>query len=287
MKRVLLFVLALAPFALSAQHFEAGIMLGGSTYQGDISPSTSAWSTNDVHAALGVFGRYNFNPYVSARLNFAYGKLSASDADANAENRRLRNLSFESSLIEFGLIGEINLLGYDPEGLTRRFSPYLFGGVSVFRFNPETNYQGQLVELQPLGTEGQGMEGFGEKYNLTQIAIPFGAGLKFAINERLNLGMEVGFRRTFTDYIDDVSGTYVSFEELLRGNGELAAILSNRSGELQEPSDTPIDVETGSFRGNPDNDDWYAIAGITISYNFYRGNGLGRKGKKDFGCPTF
>lgn len=289
MRLVFMIIIALLPFGLFAQKsYEAGLMFGGSSYQGDLSPRAVELSTSGIHPSLGVFFRYNINRYLSAKANFSYGKISGDDADANEEGRRQRNLSFQSNLIEFGITGELNIFGFQSEGLRRRYSPYLFGGIAVFRFNPEANYNGELVELQPLGTEGQGMEGFAEPYKLTQVAIPMGVGMKFAINERLNIGAEIGFRKTFTDYLDDVSGTYVSASELAAGNGTLAAALGNRTGELEgRPIDDPLIVETGTKRGNPGEDDWYTMAGLTVSYTFYPNNGMGRKNKKDFGCPKF
>lgn len=289
MRLVIIIAIALLPFGLFGQSYEAGLMFGGSAYQGDLSPQAVNLSTGKIHPSLDLFFRYNINKYLSAKANISYGRLSGDDAVSKDEGRRSRNLNFESKLFEFGLTGELNIFGFQPEGLQRRYSPYLFGGIAVFRFNPETNYNGQLVELQPLGTEGQGMEGFEEPYKLTQIAVPMGAGMKFAVNERLNIGAEIGFRKTFTDYLDDVSGTYVAFNELLSGNGELAAILADRRGELLEDgSDIPVVVETGTQqRGNPGESDWYAIAGLTISYNFYGRNGLGKNKKNGFGCPKF
>jgi hypothetical protein len=286
MRHLLFFAIILFPLSLTAQQFEVGLLFGVSTYQGDIAPSTNRLDLNDLHPSLGVFGRYNVNRFITARASFSYGKLSGTDAQANDEGRRQRNLSFQSKLYEFGLTGEINIFGYEAEGLQRRFSPYIFGGIAVFHFNPETNYQGQLVELQPLGTEGQGMEGFSEKYKLTQFAIPMGAGVKFAVSEKFNIGLEAGVRKTFTDYLDDISTDYVNYSQLLRGNGELAAALGNRTGEYLGTE--PVDIPTGSQRGNPNVDDWYFIAGVTISYNIFgNSGGLGRRGKDNFGCPKF
>ena len=293
MRRILFIAIAtvVLPFGLFAQSYEAGLMFGGSSYQGDISPETVNLSTGKIHPSLGLFFRYNVNKYLSAKANFSYGTISGDDARSSDEGRRSRNLSFQSNIIEFGITGELNLFGYEPGTLQRRYSPYLFGGVAVFHHNPETNYEGELVELQPLGTEGQGIEGFEEPYKLTQVAIPFGVGMKYAITSRLNIGAEIGFRKTFTDYLDDVSGTYVAYSELLRENGELAAILADRRGELiEDGSDVPVIVETGTqTRGNPDQSDWYTIAGITVSYTFYPKSGLGQnRGKKnDLGCPKF
>jgi uncharacterized protein DUF6089 len=291
MKRILFIVIALLPIGLVAQSYEAGLMFGGSAYQGDISPDAVNLSTGKIHPSLGLFFRYNANKYLTAKVNFSYGTVSGDDAAANDEGRKARNLSFQSNIYEFGITGELNLFGFEPGCEQNRYSPYLFGGIAVFHFNPETNYNGELVELQPLGTEGQGIDGFDQPYKLTQFAIPMGVGMKYAVSERLNIGAEIGFRKTFTDYLDDVSGTYVAYSELLRENGELSAALGDRRGELiEDGNDIPVVIETGTqIRGNPAETDWYAIAGITISYTFYPRNGLGKNGgkKNDFGCPKF
>lgn len=283
---LLLLPLFLVTLSIQAQNYEVGLLFGASTYSGELTPGTNNLSVGELHPSLGVFVRRNFNRFITMKANLSYGTISGDDANSKDEGRKERNLSFRSRIFELGVTGEFNILGYEAQGLQRRFSPYIFGGVAVFGFNPEANYQGQLVELQPLGTEGQGMENFPDKYKLTQIAIPFGAGVKFAISERLNIGVEVGFRKTFTDYLDDVSGNYVNYNELLRGNGSLAAELGNRTGEYLGTD--PIDLPTGTPRGNASTDDWYLISGVTVSYNIFgQGKGLGRGSKGDFGCPTF
>ncbi len=113
-----------------------------------------------------------------------------------------------------------------------------------------------------------------------------GAGVKVAVGERLNIGLEAGVRKTFTDYLDDISTDYVNYGQLVRGNGDLAAALGNRTGEYLGTD--PVDVPTGTQRGNPNADDWYFIGGVTVSYNIYGNNsGLGRRGKDNLGCPKF
>ena len=286
MKHLMFFVIILFSLSLTAQQFEVGLLFGISTYQGDIGPSSNRLDLNDIHPSFGIFGRYNINRFITAKANFTYAKISATDAQTIDDSRRKRNLSFQSKVYELGLTGEFNILGYEAWGLQKRFSPYLFGGIAVFYHNPETTYQGQLVELQPLGTEGQGMDGFAEKYKLIQFAIPMGVGVKIAISERINIGLEAGTRKTFTDYLDDISTNYVNYNQLLLGNGALAAELGNRTGEYLGTE--PINVTTGTQRGNPDADDWYFIGGVTVSYNIFgNSGGLGGGGKDNFGCPTF
>lgn len=274
------------PIVASAQHLEAGILLGGANYIGDLSNNSSNLYLKETKFAAGAFVRQNFNDLFAVKLGFNWARISGQDA--NVRNDAFihdRNLSFRSSLLEFSLVGDWNILGYQPYALSRPFSPYIFAGIAGTKFNPKARYQGNWEELQPLGTEGQGMEGFDEPYKRFAFAIPFGIGVKYALTDRINLGLELGARPTFTDYLDDVSGDYVSYPELLAGNGQLAANLGNRTGELTENGE-PVIVETGTQRGDNAKKDWYFIAGITVSYNFLD-NGLmgGRKrGKRKAGC---
>lgn len=283
---LLICIVAIFPILLNAQDSEVGLIFGTSGYSGDLTPNTNWLSTGQKHAALGIYFRKDLNRYTALRGTFTYGKISGDDSKSNIEGIQARNLSFQSNLLELSFVGEINPLGTNSTG--RKLLPYLYGGIAVFHFNPEANYNGQLVELQPLGTEGQGMDGFGNPYKLTQISIPLGAGVRYQITERINLGVDVGVRKTFTDYLDDVSGSYVNYNDLLAGNGSLAAALGNRTGELNPEGNVPVVVPTGTQRGNALKDDWYFTAGVTLGYKFstktrnYRGrNPTGR----EFGCP--
>lgn len=288
---ILITVLTLFSTGLSAQRSaELGVVIGASSYYGDLSPENASANTSQYQPSFSFFYRQNLNNTFGFRANFGYGRLSGDDSVSDQVFRQERNFNFNSSVLELGLIGEVNLFGFGPGGNGPRFSPYLFGGVAVFRFNPLTEYQGQTVELQPLGTEGQGIDGFGTPYRLTQISIPFGAGIKYAVNDRINIGLEIGLRKTFTDYLDDVSGAYVPFDVLRSNNGELAAALGNRTGEFLGTE--PVDAEAGTLRGNPDRDDWYMMGGFTITYTIFSDRGGssrvgGRRGGKQFGCPTF
>ncbi|MFK7807767.1 MAG: DUF6089 family protein, partial [Saprospiraceae bacterium] len=178
------------------------------------------------------------------------------DSRSNDAAQQIRNLSFKSNVTEVALTGEFNILGYQPYGLYKPFSPYVFAGIAGFKFNPKTEYQEETVELSSLETEG-------ESYGTFQFAIPVGLGVKYAINDTWNIGLEAGVRYTFTDYMDDVSTVYVSESEL---SGELAVALANRSTGENAP-------QVGDPRGNPDNNDLYFMVGLTISYNFLD-NGL-------------
>ncbi|MCB0636984.1 MAG: hypothetical protein KDC54_10230, partial [Lewinella sp.] len=198
------------------------------------------------------------------------------DAEDGVSNDKDRGLNFRTPITELALTAEWNIfrLG-NPSGL--QFAPYLFAGGSVFRFNPEGRLEDNWVELQPLGTEGQGLPGYDEPYSLTQVAIPVGAGLKFIIKERVTIGLEVGFRKTFTDYLDDVSSRTVNYLDVLSGNGSLAAQLSNPT--IKDP-----EVVDFTYVRGGDSLDAYLFGGVTLSFAFGQGSGVDGRG---IGCPTF
>ena len=231
MKRII-WLLCFLPFGLNAQYFEAGIMVGASNYLGDLSSNSSILYMQETGFAGGVFARYNFHYLGAIKLGVNFASVSGEDANSSDRSIQERNLSFSSSIFEASLTGEFNIPGYEPYNLNNPFSPYLFAGISLFRYNPKAEFQGTTYELQPLGTEGQGITGRPEAYSLYSFAIPMGIGFKYAISDLWNLGLEIGVRKTFTDYIDDVSSTYVSYPELLAANGETSAALGNRTGEF-------------------------------------------------------
>lgn len=272
---------------LCAQHLEVGLLGGASNYLGDLSSNSETVYLTESNLAGGVFMRYNFSHIGAIRLGFNYGNVSGHDQNAKQLDQQQRNLSFTSPIMEVAVIGEYNILGYQPYNLARPFSPYLFAGFGLFNFNPSTIYQGEEVKLQPLGTEGQGSEGRPALYQRTAFTIPMGLGVKYAINDKWNIGLELGARMTATDYLDDVSTIYIDAVALNRTNGPLAAALNNRTGELS--GGEPINFPTGTPRGDDNAKDWYFIAGLTISYNFLDNGLVGsrsrlRRGKK--GCET-
>ncbi len=273
MKKIVLMVIVLLPLTMSAQFLEGGLFLGGSNYMGDLPEGNIEYS--ETNLAGGLFIRYNINDYVSVRGGLNLGQISGSDANADNEAQRARNLSFRSNITEFSVIPEFNILGFNP--YDRIWSPYVFVGLSIYNFNPQAQLDGQWYDLQPLATEGQGQPGRPSLYNLTQLAIPMGFGVKYAITEYWTVGFLASMRYTFTDYLDDISTTYADRQDIIDATGVIAANLANRQGELlgTEPINTP-----GTRRGS-ENRDWYVFSGFTISYNFLDGFG----GSK-YGCPT-
>nr|MBS0038072.1 outer membrane beta-barrel protein [Saprospiraceae bacterium] len=271
---------------LNAQHFEVGLGLGPTAYNGDLSVHSGKDIFGNMHVNGTVFGKYYLSPYLNLGLSASYGRISGDDRYAETEELQIRNLNFQSDIIEMALRLEFNIIGFEPYNFRSPWSPYLFAGIGGFMFNPEAEYQGNLIELQPLGTEGQGLDLYPERneYDLTQIVLPFGLGVKIALSEVFTLGFEVGYRHTFTDYLDDVSGDYVPYSVMLEERGEVVAALSDRRWEYLgvEPMD-----EMGS-RGSRNGNDGYIFSVLTISYHFLD-TGLGhsrqRRSKKS-GCYT-
>ncbi len=266
-KLLILLLIGTIPFMSNAQYGEVGLFAGASFYQGDLAPNSM--TLQEIQAAYGLFAGYSPNDFWTVKAHFYRGRISGDDANQSSAALKERNLSFRSDISEFGVRGEFNIIGYQPANLYSRVSPFVFLGAAVFHHNPKAEYQDNWYELQPLGTEGQGISGYSKKYNRIEISIPIGGGVKFAIVENLNIGLELGLRKTFTDHLDDASGAYVDPEILIQSSsrGQLIAALANRSGEYL--GGEPVNYhETGDKRGNSSNDDSYFMGGITISYNF-------------------
>ena len=287
---LLIITLALSLFIVnknSAQYTEIGIGLGISSYWGDLNtPSFSTNLTSHSGATLQLSARKIFKKYYGIRGSFSVGSVKGNDAKSSTDWQQLRNLSFKSSITELAVLGEFYVFGFDTDPGSTIFLPYVTAGLSGFRFDPKTVYQGNEIRLQPLGTEGQGMPGRGDKYSLYSAAMLAGAGAKIIINENLNISMDVILRRTFTDYLDDVSTTYVNYDDLNAANGTLAANLGNRMNQFLG-QEAPVQLATGSIRGGANVKDYYFMS--VVSLNMMLSNGrrsrYGRGNKVI--CPKF
>lgn len=256
---LLLFLTCLFCSPANAQYNEIGIQAGVANYKGELSPHT--FNTDFIHPAFGAFFRHNWNRHWSWKLELNYGRISGDDAKATTGFELDRNLSFYSNILEFSPQIEFNFFPYETGNSDFPFTPYLFTGISVFHFNPKAELNGEVYELQPLGTEGQGYNGKKE-YKRIQLAIPIGGGIKITGSGRVGVGIEVGARRTYTDYLDDVSTTYPDMARLLATRGPAAVALSDRSFSR---SDTTVFTPVfRKQRGNSRDKDWYIFAGITI-----------------------
>ncbi len=261
MKSYILLLCALL-FSICAysQYFEVGAYLGGANYAGDL--SGQRMKTEGLHTATGVFGRYNATKYLSLKGSLTKGMISGSDAYSRIAGERERNLSFRSNILEMALTGEVNFSAFNIRD-TKTSVPYFFAGLGLTHFNPEAEMRGTWYDLQPLHTEGK-------RYSRYTLAVPFGLGLKFNLSYKVNFGLEVGARKTFTDYLDDVSTYYPDIYEMRRSAPTTAA-LAYRSPEVSEKfGENPV----GKIRGDASNKDWYFFGGLTISVNLTDKYGL-------------
>ena len=247
-------------FVGKAQQFtpntEVGILLGTSYYLGDLNTT----HFKNILPAGGLVIRKNIDRRFSYKAELLYLNLAADDRNNAADTIAInRGLHFKSPLYELSGQIEFNFLPYEPGNPLYTWTPFVYAGISFFHFNPKAeNKDGLWVDLQELGTEGQGTSSFPDrkKYDLTQIAIPLGGGLKIAVNPSFNIILEYGVRKTFTDYLDDVSKTYPGKVELLPEYGI-------SSSEMSDPLGTHVH---GDQRGDPNKNDWYSFAGITLSF---------------------
>ena len=264
-KQIFCFLICLsASLSVLAQRSEVGGLVGGSFYMGDLNP-TGLFSQTQF--AVGAVYRYNLSTRWALRGNVLWGTVRADDA----KHDNPRNLHFRSRIGEFSVQAEINFLTYFTGSKRYRFSPYLFGGVGVFTFNPQAYYYdpvrlvGRWVDLAPLRTEGQGLTDYPnvKTYSTTQISFPFGLGFKYSLNSVFSIGVEWGMRKTFTDHLDDVSGFYVDPAVLARNVEPLSAYMSDRSLDGPRP--------INSRRGESNRTDWYSFAGVTLTAKIGKG----------------
>lgn len=264
--------------------FHLGVFAGGASYMGDLNDK----AFKKTKPALGISLNYEISDRVMLRSGLTFGKVEGGDQfSGSAFLKQNRNLSFQSNITEFSLIGELTAFNL----YNIRWSPYFFGGIAVYRFNPYVTDSARKVFLQPLGTEGQGLAEYPDRkpYALTQFAVPFGGGIKYNINDNIRLGVELGFRRLFTDYLDDVSKSYAEESALLAANGPRAVRLSYRGDEV--PGDNSTYPDTGypikdSQRGNPNTSDWYYFTGIHLTFRLNSGKTGGSGSRSGYGCPT-
>ncbi len=268
-------LLATAQMNSFVQEGEFGFGVGAGHYFGDLNTRAKL---NRPKLAAGLFFRKNFGNYIAARLQASFTQLGFSDTyNTHNEFMRRRNLSFNTNVWELGLQGDFNFYRFMPGEPDFRFTPYITLGVSAFSYDPYAYLRGEKYFLRPLGTEGQGSGDTSlrnvQPYSSMALAIPFGVGIKYAINERINIGFEIVHRFTGTDYLDDVSKTYpgaTAFPLNPDGSPSPAFLLSDRSYETG-----PLIGTKGQQRGNSQNKDQFVTALFYLSFNL-----------QSYKCPT-
>jgi hypothetical protein len=229
-------------------------MAGAAGYNGDL--TQQFFSPKSMGPAVGFNLKYNFNDVFILRSGITWGQVSANDKNNQREDLKCRNLNFRTGILEGNLCLEVNL--FEPDFFSAY--PYLFAGIGIFHFNPYTYDQyGKKTYLQPLGTEGQGLPNYPDRkpYSLTQLCLPFGGGIKVNLTTRCDFVYELAGRILFTDYLDDVSKTYVNTNTLMASSRPKAAELAYRQTTAPYPSE-------GDIRGNPKIKDWYFISGFKL-----------------------
>jgi hypothetical protein len=239
--------------------------IGGSFFFGDISGRQKnslvlfGYEDFDLSATKPSFGagiRYNFHRYFAVRTTVNYAFLSQSDAKAYSTSRHSRNLSFRTHLFELAVVSEVRVAKCNINSGHSKSSweYYVFAGIGGFYFNPKAQYKGQYVALRPLTTEGPGLSPNTKPYNTFALALPVGGGLRLGYGLGSSFFIELGYRVTNTDYIDDVSTSYYPQEELLNKRGKASAALSYRGTDPLYPD--------GRDRGNRFNNDSYFIINL-------------------------
>lgn len=259
-KLITIFLLTISTTGFS-QYLGLELFVGGANYNGDLMEKT--YTLKGGRMAFGAGISYTITNHLTVRSMIMYGTLGADDKNNDDPSLINRNLNFKSSVYEFGVQGLYHLFNTE----MHRINPYLMAGISVFHTNPYTfDTLGNKYFLKPLSTEGQGLNQYPDRqeYSLTQVSFPFGAGIRFTVNKNISLAWEIGLRKTFTDYIDDLSTTYVDQSALLSAKGPKAVELAYRSGELK--TGNPVYPRSGTVRGGPNANDWYYFSGVTATF---------------------
>ena len=249
LKKTLLYLFVCLSFVAISQtkkrHFkqrEIGIFGGGSYYIGDLNPRTHFKFS---HPAVGILFRYSTNYRFAFRFGLNYGTISADDSKSKEADQLERNLNFRSRIYDFHSVAEFNFVEYRIGHEKHYMSLYLFAGLGAFYMNPQSNIGNGYQDLQSLKNEGQS-----KSYSKIQISLPFGVGFKWNLTNNIGLAVEWGPRKTFTDYLDDVSGAYPK--------AGIGSVFSNQSKNGA--------AFAGSMRGNPRTKDWFFYYGFTINF---------------------
>jgi len=242
---ILLLLFALPTYS-QPKTLELGLTGGGSYYIGELNP---ALPFNQTQLAYGGIARLNLNYRWTVKFSYIRAKVQGNDMVTGAVEGR--DLNFRTKINDYSLVAEFNFWDYFTGSKKNYMTPYLFAGATYFTFKT-ADLNGVL--LQPQGTEGQnaGFDGR-SPYNQFGVAFPFGIGFKYSVNERIGLAVEWGMRKTFTDYLDDVSTTYY-------------LDTNDPATEAHLLSDPTLTHDAYMQRGNDATNDWYSFAGLTITY---------------------
>ncbi|MCB9189429.1 MAG: hypothetical protein H6599_09150 [Flavobacteriales bacterium] len=246
-----------------------GLNIGASNYLGEIGGKADTrrdfifdMKLEQTKPSYGAFIRHRFNESYGITTTLTFANIAGTDAITSNPARKERNLSFSNMITELSARGEYYFYTIHDVGNHGRywvnFRPYFFAGLGIFHHAPKTEYKGEVYNLRPLQTEGV-------NYSLLSVSIPAGLGFYFTYKNRYRVSFEMCYRKTFTDYLDDISSTFASDAEL---NSDLAIDLANRNDEIDENTSEidPHNYEAGSIRGNASDKDAFLTTHFGISY---------------------
>jgi hypothetical protein len=291
-----LLIICMITHTVHAQRFDKrkhyssiGASIGVANYFGDLAPNARVASTDIkfTRPSVHFYAMHKFHPRFGVRGTFGWSRVKGDDqisqdpGSTDAKFRYMRNLHFRNDIVEFTASGVVDLFENRGTFLKRQpYNVYAYLGIGIIYHNPRAktpdNYGekgGEWVSLQPLQTEGK-------SYSRVQFVIPGGMGIRYRLGNRFDVAVEVGFRYSFTDYLDDVSGDFVDPAEL---SSELSRVMANRTGEnagernldaILQPLGYALDPQTGTIRefrpgekrGNRGDRDWYVVSGIHLYY---------------------
>jgi hypothetical protein len=236
--------------------------LGTSTYFGELA---NEGDYIDAKPTISAGLQYYFTNRISVRSELIWFQLNGDDSKADESDRIVRNLSFTSNCLEFNTVGLLQLGPHGQRFYQRpKLNVYGFAGIGLLYFNPKTEYQGEKVALQPLQTEGV-------EYSRVVPVIPYGLGAKLMLSPFMNISLEAGYRKVFTDYLDDVSTVHKDPNSF---SDPIAAALADRRPEIGLPTAPP-----GFQRGNPDKKDGYMLLTVKVEY-YLPGDLFGNSNKR-------
>jgi hypothetical protein len=241
---------------LTAQKVELGINAGITNYTGDVAPTLVL---NETRFGGGGFMRYNFNHTWAFVASINQMRIGGSDQHFafNAP----RNIQFRTDITELAGVFEFNYFKYGAGVLDKHFTPYIFWGLGMSFFRPQGLYKNKWYNLRSLQTEGPS-----NAYGSFTAVMPMGIGLKWMPTKRMSFEWNLGLRKTYTDYLDDVSNTYPDISKQLEQNGVVAAALTDPSTQL---SNGAFQNKIGYQRGNPDIKDWYFATNISVTWRIF------------------
>jgi hypothetical protein len=284
-------------------YWEAGITVGPSNLLGDLGGNYGKGSTflkdhqfRTSRFMAGIFAEAYPSEWLGIRFALNIGGIEGDDALTRAkggieESRKARNLNFRSNIQEAFVAAEIYPLvffEYEATDVYHKLRPYAVIGLGVFHFNPKGQdpLTGDWVYLKPLHTEGQGFPEFPDRknYSLIQLNVPLGFGIKYFISDNTSLSFEIIQRKTFTDYLDDVSKTYIDpalfYAHLPAAQAALADRIYNKSPERY----LGLGFSPGNKRGTSSNNDAYYSANIKLAFRLFAGSD--RRWRNSTRCPV-